>query len=154
MPDATSMYIRGWMQMVFYYHIIYSLETDIKVRHWSQLQILCTIIKDPWFTTSHTLCMMSSWCRIEPVCLSSWLPHGCLVSSTVADQLLILLPTGRARPPLRPPTHGDSISLRVHALPHSPVQYITLSITEQQFLYISVLLKGTSYANLQWRAGK
>ncbi len=28
MPDATVVYIRGWMQMVFYYHMIYSPETD------------------------------------------------------------------------------------------------------------------------------
>jgi hypothetical protein len=59
-----------------------------------------------------------------PILLSSWLPHGSLASSTVADQLLILFPTGWARPPLRPPPHGDPISLRVHAHAHLSVCYI------------------------------
>ncbi len=45
---------------------------------------------------------MSSWCRIGPALLSSWFPHGSLVSSAVADQLLILFPTWWARPPLAP----------------------------------------------------
>ncbi len=72
---------------------------------------------------SHTLCMMGYRCRIEPVWSSSRFPHWLLVSSTVANQLLILLPTGRARSPLRLPKHGDPISLRVHALPHPPVRY-------------------------------
>jgi hypothetical protein len=35
-----SLNIRGWMQMVFYYHMIYSPETDRHVRHCSWLQSL------------------------------------------------------------------------------------------------------------------
>ncbi len=82
------------------------------------------------FTILRTLCLMSFLCRIRPVLLSSWFPHGSLASSAVADQLLILFPTGWARPPFRPPPHGDPISLRVHTLTHPSVCYRnTLSIT-------------------------
>ncbi len=35
-----SLNIRGWIQMVFYYHMIYSPETDGQVRHCSRLQSL------------------------------------------------------------------------------------------------------------------
>ncbi len=55
------------------------------------------------FTILRMLCMMSSWCCIGPVLLSSLLPYGSLASSTAADHLLILFPTGRARPPASAP---------------------------------------------------
>jgi hypothetical protein len=43
-----------------------------------------------------TLCMMGPGCHAGLVFLSSWQPHESVVSSTVADQLLILLPAWRA----------------------------------------------------------
>jgi hypothetical protein len=57
------------------------------------------------------------------VLLSSWFPHGSLVSSTIADQLLILPLTRWARPPSCPLPRVDHISLRVHAFTRSPVRY-------------------------------
>ncbi len=100
------------------------LKQTIKSRH--QIIFTFTIYKRSngrYFTMLRTLCMMSSWCRIGPVLLSSWFPHGSLASSTVVDQLLILFPTGWARPPPYPPPHSDPISLRVHALTHPSVCY-------------------------------
>ncbi len=69
---------------------------------------------------------MGSWCRIEPIWMTSWCPHGHLVTSAVEDQLLILLFAGWARSPLRPPTHNDPISLKVQAFHHLPVCYSKL----------------------------
>ncbi len=54
-------------------------------------------------TTIHTLCIMRSWCRIEPVLLLFWLLHRRLAASTAVNWLLILFPTGWAGPPAPPP---------------------------------------------------
>jgi hypothetical protein len=133
-PDATLVYIRGWMQMVFYYCTIWFilLKQIIKMRHWSQLQSM-RLYNELLYTTLHTLCMMRSWCCIESVWLSSWLPYGRLVTSAAADWLLILLPTGWARSPLRLPTHGDPISLRVHALLLPRVRYSNIVLSSPLF---------------------
>ncbi len=102
-PDATLVYIRGWLQMVFYYHMIYSPETNNQGKTSGYVYIYyIQWNKACCFTMLHTLCMMSSWCCIGPIWLSSWFPHGCFASSTVADQLLVLFPTGWAGPPLHP----------------------------------------------------
>jgi hypothetical protein len=70
-----------------------------------------TIIHNIMYSV-HDKSLMSHRTRL----LSSWLPHGSLVSSTVADQLLIL-------PPI-PLPWLDPISLRVHAFTRSLVGYI------------------------------
>jgi hypothetical protein len=83
--------------------------------------IVVTIYKQNngrYFTILRTLCVMGSCCRIGPVLLSSWFPHGSTVSSTVADQLLILFLAGWARPPLRPPSQGDPLP---SGSMHSPI---------------------------------
>jgi hypothetical protein len=110
----------------FLLHMIYSPEPNNQGKILDYIDTFVIIIqqsKDHYFTVLHNLCMMGSWCRTESVWLSSWFPHGRLVSSAAADQLLILLPTGRARSPLRLFTHGDPIYLRVHALLIPPVCY-------------------------------
>jgi hypothetical protein len=146
------LYIRGWMHMAFYYHMIYFPETDNQVRHCSWLQSLgynrrmCTII--------HTLCIMRSWCRIESVLLLFWLPHRRIAASTAVNWLLILFPTGWAGHPLRPLIHGDPISLRVHALlllsarynnvvtlPYGRYSYIVKFVTANILLFSTVQLQ-------------
>ncbi len=125
--DATRVYIRGWMQMVFTIIWFILLKQIIIVRHRTTLTLVIATIyiqnNSYWFTILHTLCLMVSWCCVIPVLLSSWFPHGSLVSSAVADQLLILLLARWARPPLFPPSRADPISLRVHALTHPSVRY-------------------------------
>ncbi len=111
------------------------LKQTIKVRHSHIFYYYRQQSNAHHSTILRTLCMMSSWCRIEPIWLSSRVPHGHLVSSAVADQLLILLPTGWARSPLCTPAHNDPNSLRVCALPHPPVRYNNISHSNN-FLYL------------------
>jgi hypothetical protein len=104
--NATLVYIRGWMQMVFYYHMIYSPEINNLSKILGYIHTFVITIYNRaighYFTILRTLCMMSSWRRIGPVFLYSLFPRGSLASSTTADQLLILFPTGWARPPPPP----------------------------------------------------
>ncbi len=86
-------YTRGWMQMVFYSHIIYSPETDRYSKTW----LMITVVKDmteycTWYTydtySVHKGALMS--CRARPPCLpASW---ERLTSSTVWCQLPVLFP--------------------------------------------------------------
>jgi hypothetical protein len=71
----------------------------------------------------HTLCIMRSWCRTEPVLLFFWRPHERLAASTFASWLLILLPIRQAGPPFCLLIHGDPIFPRVHAHPCPLVHY-------------------------------
>ncbi len=139
-PEATLVYIRGWMQMAFYYHIIYSPETNNQGKTSDYIYIRY-IQQDNgcYFMTLHTLCMMSYWCHIGPILLSYWFPHGRLASSTVADQLLILFSTGWVGPPLCPSPHGDPCSLRVHAHAHLSIYY-SYSMIAITLRYVLVLL--------------
>ncbi len=65
-------YTRGWMQMFFYCHMIYSPETDRHSKTW----IMITIYKAG--QTAHdshmirTLCIRVSWCRAELVSHAFW----------------------------------------------------------------------------------
>jgi hypothetical protein len=63
---------------------------------------------------------------------SSWLLHGSVAPSSAADQLLILLPTWRARHSPIPPSRIDPISLRVQAPSRFFIRYTKL---EQLALY-------------------
>jgi hypothetical protein len=69
MPDATRVYIRGWMQMAFYYQIIYSPETNnqiktsdyiyiyyIQAEQWSLLHNVTYSVHDE-FLMSHWTCL-------------------------------------------------------------------------------------------------
>jgi hypothetical protein len=68
--------------------------------------------------------MMGSHCHAGLVFPPSWLLHESVVSSTVADQLLILLLAWEAGPsPIPPPPWVDPISLRAHAFSRSLVSY-------------------------------
>ncbi len=67
------LYIRGWMKMLFYYHMIYSPETDNQRRHRSQLQSLTLRQADVYNDTYsvHNEVLMSHWAR-PPVLLASY----------------------------------------------------------------------------------
>jgi hypothetical protein len=66
---------------------------------------------------------MCPCCHTGLVFQSSWLPHESVVSSSAADQLLILLTAWRAGPTPIPLPRVDPISLRVHASSRSLVSY-------------------------------
>ncbi len=77
------------------------LKQIIKIRHCSRLrllklndELLCTIL--------HTLCMMRSWCRIEPVLLSFWLPMDVLSLLLLQTDCLSYSPLGGLGPPSAP----------------------------------------------------
>jgi hypothetical protein len=73
------------------------------------------------YVSVHDGSLMPRQTRLAVFLIAPWK----LVSSAVADQLLILLLTRWGRPPApqRPPPQVDPISLRVHAFSHSPVRY-------------------------------
>jgi hypothetical protein len=98
------LYIRGWMQMVFYYYMIYFPETDKQIMHRSRLQLSnlqwSTIQQYNNNTYSvHNEVLMSQ--RARPSYLLG--SHERLPRSTVGNWLLILSPARRARPPFSPP---------------------------------------------------
>jgi hypothetical protein len=78
------------------------LKQIIKLRNCSWLQLL-RFNNELMCTMLHTLCMMESWCPVEPVLLFFQLFYGCLLTSAAADWQLILLSTGWAGPPPLPP---------------------------------------------------
>ncbi len=109
--------------MVFYYLMRYSPETN-KIRHWITFTHCYHYTTVQWsLLHNFTYSVHDEFLMIGPVLLSSLFPHGSLTSSAVADQLLILSPTGWARPRLRPSPHSEPISLRVHAPTHLSVCY-------------------------------
>jgi hypothetical protein len=103
---------RGWMQMVFYCHMIYSPETDRQIKHCSWLQLLriqqVNAHNDTYSVHKGALVP----CRPRPCLLSSW---ECLTISVVRYQLLTSSPSRRAGPPFSPSIQDGPISPRVHA---------------------------------------
>ncbi len=57
-------YTRGWMQMVFCYHMIYSPETN---NYNKTPFLLWLLVIDAQCTMIHTLCINVAWCCGEPV---------------------------------------------------------------------------------------
>ncbi len=141
-PDATFVYIRGWIQMVFYYHIIYCPETNNQ--HKTLFTI--TIIKAERWTVVHNVTysvhdevLMSYWSRLVVLLASPW------TSCHLRCCRLILLPTWRARSPLRPLTHGS------HFPQGSCTTLFPLSVTRRCFkhgiMILCSLLSGTEIHN-------
>ncbi len=84
------------MQMVFYYHMIYSPETDGQVRHCSWLQSLRiqqVIAYNDTYSVQNEVLMP---CQTRLFCLLS--PWECLTVSTARYQLLTSSPIRRAPP--------------------------------------------------------
>ncbi len=115
------LYIRGWMQMAFYYHMIYSPETDRQVRHCSWLQSLRLQQINTYNDTYsvHDEALMPRRARL--LCLLASCER--LSIFTVGYQLLIFSPTRRAGSPFSPCIHSDPISPRDHAHPRPFVCY-------------------------------
>jgi hypothetical protein len=106
-PDVTVLYIRGWMQMVFYCHMIYSPETkqNKMVRYLNMVPWTLLLFTYKWYYLqwSHTLCTVGPSCHTGRFLQSSWLLHESVAPSSAADKLLILPPTWRAGPTSIPP---------------------------------------------------
>ncbi len=61
-PDTTSLYIRGWMQMVFYYHMIYSPETNNQGKTLDYIHTTAnTIYNRAMITISHCYVFCAWW---------------------------------------------------------------------------------------------
>ncbi len=125
-PDATCVYIRGWMQMVFYYHMIYSPETNNQVKTSSSIHtIVVYYIQAEWWSPLHNITysvrdefLMSHRTRLAVLLVPPWesrLLHCCRSTAYLVPHW--------ARPLPRPPLHGDPISLRVHVLTHPSICY-------------------------------
>ncbi len=109
-------YTRGWMEINFYCHMIYSPETD---RH-SKTRFLITISRvqqivahdihnDTYPVHKGALVL----CQTRPPCLLTSCRH--LTSSTVWCQLFVFFPAWRAGPPIFPLSQDGPASPRVHA---------------------------------------
>jgi hypothetical protein len=114
--------------MAFYYHMIYSLETDRQVRHCSGLQSLRLQQINTYNDTYsvHDEALMSLRARL--FCLLASCES--LSVSTVGYNCLSSLPPGKPGPPSPPGIHGDPISLRFHAHPRPFVCYNNFEIQD------------------------
>ncbi len=120
--------------MVFYYHMIYSPETDRQVRHCSRLQSLriqqINTYNDTYSMHDDVLML----CRARLLCPLASYEH--LPISTAGYQLLIPSPSPRAGRVLSfPHIHGGLIFPMVHAHSRLFVCYSTLHCC--QLLYSS-----------------
>jgi hypothetical protein len=100
--------------MVFYYHMIYTPETDKQISHCSRLQSLRLQQINTYNDTYSVHDNVLMWCRGRLLCLLA--SCECLPASTTGYQLLISSPPPRrAGSPSLPRIHGGPISPRVHA---------------------------------------
>jgi hypothetical protein len=119
--------------MAFYYHMIYSPETNNQGKTSDYIYIYyIQRSKGCCFTTLHTLCICVLDVASDPSCCSPGSHMDISPLPLLQINCLSCSLTRRTVPPLRPPPHSDPISIRVHALPHLSVCYINLLTTRTE----------------------
>jgi hypothetical protein len=99
-PDTVFLYTRGWMQMVFYYHMIYSPETDRQIKHrsWLHHQGYNRLMH----TMKRTLCIKEPWYCAEPVFFVFYHLENVSLPPLSGTNCSLLPPPGGPGPPSAP----------------------------------------------------
>ncbi len=105
-PDATRVYITGWMQMVFYYYMIYSPDTNNQGKTSGYIH---TIVATLYLQNNghySQYCVLCAWwdldVALDPSCCPPGSPMGVLSPPLLQINCLSCSPLGGPGSPLAP----------------------------------------------------